>query len=154
MAAGDTIIFTQFKEDLGAKIHNLGSDNWKLALVNSGVSPSPSTIKPHWGGTGTTNYSVNESATGGNYSGPIALDNVSFTVSMGIVSWYADKILIPQDASNPTDVRWLMCFNDSDVNKRIAFYVDLGAVRDLTDGPFEIRWNGVDGNGAMMEIPQ
>lgn len=150
MAAGDIVFFHQFKVDLGNKLHDLDTDTWKVGLTTATVTPTAADAAPHWGGTGTTNYATNQVTPGGNYAtGGPSLTSLAYTNSAGTVSWQAAKVAIAQHASNPTNARWGIIYNSTDVNKRAAAYVDLGSARDLTQGLFEIRWNSVDGTGTI-----
>ena len=153
MAAGAITIAHQFKVDLGNIIHDMDGDTFKLALITSVVTPAASDAAPHFGGTGTTNYATNEVTSGGNYpAGGLALANVSFANSGGTVSWKADKASIAYNTSNPTNARWGIIYNSTDANKRVVAILDLGAVLDLSKGPFEWRFNSVDGNGTIATL--
>jgi hypothetical protein len=121
-----------------------------MGIVTNATVPAVSTTAPHWGGTGTTNYATNQVTPGGNYAtGGPSLTSLAYTNSAGTVSWQAAKVAIAQNASNPTNARWGIIYNNTDTNKRAAAYVDLGSARDLTQGLFEIRWNSVDGTGTI-----
>ena len=76
---------------------------------------------------------------------PVEYANVA-----GVVSWKAAKVAIAQNASNPTDARYAIIYNDTDANKRCVAWIDLGAVLNLTLGPFEFRFNSVDGTGTIL----
>lgn len=153
MAAGDITVYHQFKIDLGNKIHDLDSDTWKVGFITSAVTPAVADAEPHWGGTGTTNLSTNQVTPGGNYAtGGVTLTTMAFTNSAGTVSWKADKIVIAQNASNPTNARWGILYNNTDTNKRCAAILDFGSDINLTTGPFEFRFAGVDGNGTIATL--
>lgn len=153
MSAGAITFFNQFKADLGNKVHDLDGDTFKLALITSAVTPAASDAAPHFGGTGTTNYATNEVSAGGNYSaGGTALSGVSFSLSGATVSWKADKSSVAYHASNPTNARWGIIYNSTDANKRAVAILDLGAVLDLSKGPFEWRFDSVDGNGTIATL--
>lgn len=153
MAAGDITFFHQAKVDLGNKIHDLDGDTYKVGFITSAVTPTAADAAPHWGGTGTTNHSSTQVTPGGNYStGGPALTTMAFTNAAGTVSWKADKISIAQHASNPTNARWGILYNSTDANKRAMAFLDFGAAIDLTAGPFEFRFNSVDGNGTIATL--
>lgn len=155
MAAGDIIPYHQFIIDLGNKVHDLDGATWKVGAITSAVTPAASDAAPHWGGTGTTNLSTNQVTPGGNYvNGGPSLSSVEFSNVAGTVSWKAGKISIAQHASNPTNARWLIVYNSTDTNKRCALIIDLGAVINLTTGPFEFRFAGVDGTGTLITLAQ
>ena len=84
-------------------------------------------------------------------SGGLTLANVTFSNSGGTVSWKADKASIAYSASNPTNARWGIVYNSTDANKRAVAFIDFGEVLDLSKGPFEWRFNQVDGNGTIFQ---
>ena len=150
MALGDITFFHQFKVDLGNKIHDMDGDTFKAGFITSVVTPTASDAAPHFGGTGTTNYATNQVSAGGNYAtGGPSLTSVAFSNSGGTVSWQAQKISIAQDASNPTNARWIVIYNNTDANKRAVAFLDLGSARDLSAGLFEFKFNSVDGVGTI-----
>lgn len=146
MASGDTTVVNQYKEDIGNEIMDMDGDVYKLGLVTSTLTPTAALATPHWGGTGTTNYATNEVTPGGNYAaGGPTLASVTWNESGGTVTWNAADVSILQHASNPTNARWAIIYNNTDVNKRVVAFVDLGSVRDLSGGDFTITWhvNGI-----------
>ena len=151
MAIGDITVFDQFGADKGQKIHDLDTDTFKAAFVTLTAPPTDATAGPHFGGTGTTDLSTNEVTPGGNYSaGGITMTTLTYDNAAGVISWKADKLTQAQHASNPTDARWIVIYNSSDANKRCVCFCDLGADVDTSSGPFEFRFNSVDGNGTVM----
>lgn len=153
MATGDIVVFNAAKVALGNKLIDFDSDTFKFALVTSVVTPAADDAAPHFGGTGTTNYATNQVTPGGNYtSGGPTLASLAYTDISGVIHWQAAKVTIAQHASNPTNARWAIIFNDTDANKRAVAYVDLGSARDLSAGPFEFRFNGVDGVGTIVTV--
>ena len=153
MPAGDITKFNQFKVDLGNKRHDLDSDQWKAAFIDSTLAPLATNAVPAWGGGGTTNLSTNEVSAGGNYTaGGIVLTSADFIDGGATAPWRFGKIAIASHASNPTNCRWLILYNNSDAIKRCVMFMDLGAVLDLTTGPFEFRFSSVDGVGAIANF--
>lgn len=155
MAAGDITIFKQAKIDLGNKIHDLDGDTWKVAFITSAVTPTANDAAPHWGGTGTTNFATSQVTPGGNYTtGGVTLASVAYSDdgSDGDIDWRAAKISIAQHASNPTNARWGIIYNDTDANKRAFGFIDLGSAINMTTGPFEFRFAGVDGVGTIAAL--
>jgi len=60
------------------------------------------TAIPHWAGTGTTNFFLNEVALGGNYTGPLALLNPSAALVAGIIEIdFDDPAQLAQNAGSP-----------------------------------------------------
>lgn len=155
MAAGDVAYFNQFRVDIGRKVHNLHTDEWKVGFITSAVTPSGDDEAPHWGGTGTTNYASSQVTPGGNYAtGGVVLSDVSYAGdhTTPTVPWLSGKITIAQDASNPTNARWGILYNNTDSNKRAVAFLDFGNVRDMSAASFEFRFNSVDGVGSIAMI--
>ncbi len=142
MAAGDVVVFNQFLEDVGLEIHNLNAaDTIKVGLITSSTTPTASTAGPCWGAGGSTNLSTNEVSAGGNYSAGGEACAATYAESGGTVTFDLADVSIAQDASNPTNARWGIIYNDTAANKNCIAYVDLGADRDLTSGAFSITWD-------------
>lgn len=142
MAAGDIVFFDQWLVDVQEKLHDHENDTFKVGLITSAVTPSATTADPRWGAGGTTNFSSNQVTPGGNYTtgGPSAA-NPTCTLSGGAGVFDAGDISIAQHASNPTNARWGILYNDTATGKNCVGYVDLGAVIDLSAGAFSITWN-------------
>lgn len=137
MAAGDFVFFDQFLTDLGNKIHDMDTDTYKFGLVTATTTPANTAAAPHFGGTGTTNYATNQVSAGGNYAaGGPAIANPSWAVAAAILKYDFDDVSILQNASNPTNARWAIVYNDTDANKRCVGYLDLGTTVDLSAGDF------------------
>jgi hypothetical protein len=157
MAAGEMKWFRQGLMDLGNKIHDLDGDDWRLGIVTDATVPAISTAAPHWGGSGTTDFSANEvDATETAYTGPIALSTETWQLMTGGAEMLAAKVVIAQDAAGPADIAYGIVFNNTDANKRAIGWVEIDAAgaASLVTGPIEIRWNGVDGTGRMFSLVQ
>lgn len=142
MAAGDVVWFDQALVDAWNKVHNLSSDTIKVGLITTSTTPSATTSNPCWGAGGSTNMSTNEVTAGGNYSaGGVTLTTVTSTLSSGKHKFDADDVAITQHASNPTNARWAIIYNDTATNKNCLGYVDLGSDINLSLGNFSITWN-------------
>ena len=142
MAQGDIIIFDQFLVDLGEKLHDLSSDTFKLALITSAVTPATTTSDPRLGAGGGTNLDTNEVTAGGNYTAEgITLTGVTSTLSGGKGVFDAADVTISQHASNPTNARWAIIYNNTDAGKRALLAVDLGSTFDMTTGDLVFTWN-------------
>lgn len=143
MATGDVKWFGQGLHDLGNKIHDMDGDDWRLGLITSAATPSVTTAAPHWGGTGTTNFSTNQVGTGGtSYTGPVALASEAWTLVSGVPTFRADVVTLAQDASGFTNARWGIIYNNTDANKRAVAFIDLGSDRSIVTGPLAIDWSG------------
>lgn len=143
MAQGDAILFNAAKLKSFQKKMAFGTDTWKAALITNAVTPTATTADPCWGAGGTTNLSSSEVTPGGNYSaGGVALSNVSLGESGGTVTFDADPVTIAQHASNPTNARWMIVYDDTATNKDVLLAVDLGGVTDLSAGGFSATPHG------------
>ena len=142
MASGDFKWFAQGLHDLGNKIHDLDTDDWRMGIITTAATPAVNTSAPHWGGTGTTNFSTNQVATGGtSYTAPIALTSEAWSLNAtGAAMDWAD-ITLAQDASGFTNGRWGIVYNNTDANKRAVGYLDLGSDRSLVAGSLTITMN-------------
>lgn len=143
MAAGDIKWFAQGLLDLGNKVHNLSSDTLKFGIVTSSTAPSLSTAAPHWGGTGTTDFSSTQTGTGGtSYTGPVTLASVTWTSVSNVPTLRATDISLAQDASGFTTGRYGIIYNHTDTNKRALGFVDFGSDRSLVTGSLTINFGG------------
>jgi hypothetical protein len=143
MAQGDLAFFDQFLVDVLEKLHDLETDTFKLALITAAVTPAVTDADPRWGAGGTTNFSTNQVTPGGNYaSGGATLANPAVTLTGGLAMFDADDPATwAQNASNPTNARWGIVYNDTDAGKRALGFLDLGAAFDMTTGPLVVVWN-------------
>ena len=149
MAQGDVQEFDQFHHNLGLALHNLSTSTYKLALITSAVTPASTTADPRWGAGGSTNLSTNEVTAGGNYtSGGVTLSSVTYTLTGGKSVWDAADITISQNASNPTNARWGIIYDNTDAGKRAVAYLDLGSTFDMTTGDLVIAWNA----GGILDL--
>lgn len=141
MAAGDFKWFAQGLHDLGNKIHDLDSDDWRMGIVTSTTTPAVNTAAPHWGGTGTTNFATNQVATGTAYTGPIVLTSEAWTLTATGTAMDVADVTVAQDASGFTNGRWGIVYNNTDANKRAIGYLDLGSDRSIVGGSLTIQMN-------------
>jgi hypothetical protein len=143
MASGDIKWISGGLLALGSKVHNLGSDTFKLGLVTSSVTPAIADTDGRWGAGGSVNYSSNQVTPGGNYStGGPSLASVTWTNVSDVPTFRAADVTIAQHASNPTNARWGIIYNDTDASKRAVAFVDLGSDRNLSTGAFTIDFGG------------
>lgn len=143
MAVGDILWFNQAALDLGNKLHDLSSDQLKVGLINSAVTPDETTADPRWGAGGSTNLSSNEVATGASYAaGGPSLASVTWALQSGNPELRANAVVVAQDAGGFTDARWGIIYNNTDAGKRAIGFVDLGSARSIVGGPLTLDWNG------------
>ncbi len=146
MAAGDTKLIANFIKSMAnnSPANKWGSDTIKIALITNATTPSVSDSNPCWGAGGAQNYSTNEVAAGGNYlAGGATLSGCTVTQSTNTVSLNATSpVSWAANASNPTNARWAIIYDNTTVNKEVLGYIDLGAVTSLVSG-LQINFNGV-----------
>lgn len=142
MAQGDVIVFDQFLVDSMEKLHDMEADVINCALIDSVQTPAVGSADPAWGAGGTVNFSTDEVTAGGNYvAGGAVCSNPSVTLNAGVCEIdFDDPATWAQHASNPTDARWGIIYNDTSTNKKCIAYVDLGSVFDMTTGDLTITW--------------
>lgn len=141
MAAGDVTVIDQFLEGLGREVHQLETDDFKVGLVTSTTTPTAATANPCWGAGGSTNWSTNQVTPGGNYATGGPSIGGTYSQTSGTATFDGTDVSITQNASNPTNARWGIGYNDTTTNKEVVFFIDLGADIDLSAGDFSITWN-------------
>ncbi len=145
MATGTIKWFAAGLLQLGSKVHNLTSDTLKLGIVTTGTVPTLSTAIPHWGGTGTTDFSSSQVATAGTqYTGPKTLASVTWTTVSNVPTLRATDVAMTQDASGFTNGAYGIIYNDTDSSKRALGFVEIssGGTASLVAGALTIDWGG------------
>jgi len=151
MATGSFKWFAQGIHDLGNKIHDLDSDDWRMGIVTTATVPAVNTAAPHWGGTGTTNFATNQVATAGtSYTAPLVLTSEAWTLNAtGANMDWADTVMqLAQDASGFTDGAYGIVYNNTDANKRAIGYLEISSAgtASLVAGAINITLNA---SGAL-----
>jgi hypothetical protein len=132
MAAGTITVFNYALLEAFKGSHNLSSNTIKLGIITSAMTPSVSDVQPHWGGTGTTDYSTAQVATGSTYvTGGPALTTVTWALVGGIPTLQADSPIIAVNAGGFTNGRWGILYNSTDASKRALAFVDFGADKSI-----------------------
>jgi hypothetical protein len=132
-----------FFEETWANIHedlNLETENFKMALLKSTVTPLASDPGPAYSG-GTTDYDTDEAANVGAYTtGGEGLGAATLTETNGDIVWDT-----PTDANwvkhalSPTDVRWGLLYADMGAGAKYAVaFVDLGSIFNMQNGDLNI----------------
>jgi hypothetical protein len=143
MAAGNTYgfvvwlqrVFEYFEHDFGTTPNTI-----KCALIksaaNGGADPSVTDAYPTWGSGGTTDYSAHEVTPGGNYAaGGVTCATPGATVVSNALQldWSNPPVWV-QHASNPTNARWAIFYDDTSPNKDCIAWYDLGADVNMING--------------------
>ena len=140
MAQGDVTLVQDFLDDLGSKLHDLDADVIKLGLITTTTTPTTGTANPTWGAAGT-NWSTNQVTPGGNYTTGGPDISATWSQTSGLGTFDATDVSILQNASNPTNARWGIIYNDTATNNDVIGFIDLGGDTDLSAGDFTITWN-------------
>jgi hypothetical protein len=141
MAQGDLIIFSRFKVDLGLSLHDLNTDEIRVAFITSVQTPAANSLDPRWGAAGTVNFLTDETF-GGNFPED-GEDIANSYVANGADALFdgTTNIAYAKNASNPSAARWAIIYNFADTGKRCIAAVDLGADADGTAGAVNVTWN-------------
>ena len=149
MAAGDVTLFEGFVLAVGKGVHDLSSDTIMCALItSSATAPDETEADPRWGAGGSRDFSSDEVTPGGEYStGGISIGTTSWTISSNKPTFDADTDPSwAQDASNPTNARYAILWNDSATNDEAIGFIDLGQTIDMSAAPLDITF---DANGIF-----
>lgn len=143
MAQNDMIIFDQFREDMGNYVHDLTSDTLKFGLIdNTATVPDRDTVNPHWSATGTNMLAREVDNTQTAYTGPVTLVSNVFSETANVFTFDADDpSVIAQDALGPTDIYYMIIYNDTALNKPCICAVDLGGPVSLVAGSLTITFH-------------
>lgn len=149
MAQGDYTLFQEWlvpmlEDDSNGQRIDLEGDVYKIGLIksaaNGGDDPAAADAAPAWSG-GTTNYGTSEVTAGGNYSaGGATISGPTGSEAAGTYTWDDDgsNVSWAQNASNPTNARWGIVYNDTLTIKHAIGFIDLGSDFDMTTGPLTI----------------
>jgi hypothetical protein len=143
MAQGDVFVFDQFLVDALEGVHDLENDNIFCALTDGTTTPATTTADPRWGAAGTTDFSSEEAApqTGSYTTGGNQCSNPSVTLNGGLAEIdFDDPATWAQNASNPTNARWGIIYNNTATGKNCIGAVDLGSTFNMTTGDLTISW--------------
>ena len=140
------VLFDQARIDLMNGVHNLTSNDIKVAFISSATTPSQSDAAPHFGGTGTTDLSTNEVTGGDIAAGGKALANESVSGDPNTL-FNADDVSIASNGANPSNVRSLIYYNNTDANKRALGFVSYTVDQDLSTGA-----NTIDHTNGIFQL--
>lgn len=143
MAQGDIKWFSGALLELGKGTHNLSSNTLKVGFITSVTTPTVADTDPRWGTGGSTNWSSTQVTPGGNYTtGGPTLASVTWTNVSSVPTLRATDVTVTQHASNPTNARWGIIYNDTSANKNALGFIDFGSDRNLATGDFTINFGG------------
>lgn len=133
MATGDFKVFDEWIIEAQAVAHPT-TNTWKIAFITTATTPAETDADPHFGGTGTTDLSTNQTSGGNVPAGGVTLGSLTFTEAAGTATFDSANVTVSQSGTNPSDARWGIVYDDTDVNKKAMGFYDFGAIRDLTTG--------------------
>ena len=139
MSRNDWVTFEEFSLDLANKVHNLGSDTFKVALIdNTDTEPVAGTATPEWGAS----FSGNEVSGTGYSAGGTALTGTVTSEADGVTTFDdTGNVTWSQNGAGPTNIYWAILYNDSADSKECVGFLDMGGPVSLQDGDVSITWN-------------
>lgn len=137
MATGDVTVFEEAKAymiDGGWE----SADDIKVAIIDDTVTPAAGDTTPALG-------DYTQVGTSGTYtSGGTSIGNLGTCVTEAGGTMTFDSATNPtwaQNASNDSDARWAIIYNDTQSGDPAIAFVDLGSARDMSAGSLTITWN-------------
>lgn len=133
--------FEEFVKDLGDGDHgDLNAASYKIALFTSSISPALAATQatPQYG-----DYTGECTATGNYTTGGSAISTTSWSEADGTGTLNAASVAWLQHASNPTNARYGLIYNDTPTvpaDPAIG-YIDFGSDQDLSAGDFTITFS-------------
>ena len=135
MAAGDFTTFEEFRLQMANGTHDLDTHTFKVALLTSATAPTASDATPQLG-------DYTEVTAGGNYTAGGYTVTPSWTEAGGTATWDSDDPTWSQHASNPTNARYGLLYNDTATGDPAIGWVDLGTTVDLSASDYTMTVNG------------
>lgn len=138
--------FDQFKLDLAHKVHNLGSDSFKIALSNTAPNPS----------TGAVLADITQISAGNGYvAGGFAVSRSASALFSGTYELRMSDNATALTASGGSigPFRYCVLYNDTPTSPAdpLIGYWDLGAAQTMLDGqPFN--FDVTDANGKVLSL--
>ena len=138
MARNDWVTFEEFSLDLANGVHNLGSDTFKVGLVDETIPvPVAGSVEPEW-----TDFSDNEVSGTGYDAGGATLSGTSTSEADGVTTFDdTGNVSWSQNGAGPTNIYWAILYNDSAASKECVGFLDMGGPVSLQDGDVSITWN-------------
>jgi len=135
---GAFYLFDDYVDHLGEEIHNFSTDTIKVGLVTSTAAPTQGSVAA-WG-----TFSPNEVSGTGYTPGGNALAGTSWNEAGGTATFDANDLTFSYNAAGPTNARYAIIYNDSDVTtpKAAIGFLDLGGTRSLQNAGLKLQWAG------------
>ena len=138
MARNDWVTFEEFSLDLANGVHNLGSNTFKVALIdNTDTEPVAGTATPRW-----ADFSGNEVSGTGYTAGGATLSGTSTAEAAGVTTFDdTGNVTWSQNGAGPTDIYWAVLYNDDAADDQAVGFLDMGGPVSLADGDVSITWS-------------
>lgn len=142
MAQGDLTFFEDFARQLGAGIHNFGTDDITVALIDSTTDPTASDATPEF-----ADYTE---VSGGTYASKTFASD-TWTEVTGTWKFDAEDLTWNQDGvSGPENIHWAIIYNNTATGDPCIGFVEMGnpggtTPVSLRGGDISITWdvNGI-----------
>ena len=138
------VLFQGLKEQLGAGLHNFGSDTLKVALTNSAPTA-----------TMTALANITQiTATGGYTAGGTAVSGVTWSETGGTGTLKGNETVFTGVTGGMPSFQYYVLYNDTatTVTDALIAYWNHGSTVQLASGEtFTIKWNGAT-NGNILTI--
>ncbi len=143
MAEGDLRMFNQARRDIFQGLHDFDNDTFKIAFIDSTVTPAYDDANPRFGAGSGVDYDANEVSGGNVPAGGVTLASMGITVDdpNDDITIDCNDVTIASAGGNPSTARWAIIYNDTATNKNAVWFLDLGSVTDMTAGQFQSNWN-------------
>ena len=134
MAAGDLTLFEQLSAEI-SNLHDLDADTIKMGLVTSATAPTAAD------NTATPFTTYTQVTAAGNYTAGGEDISATFTEASGTGTFDGTDVTWSQHASNPTNARYAVIYNDTLANDNSIAFIDLGGDIDMSAGDLTISFN-------------
>ncbi|HEX8266971.1 MAG TPA: hypothetical protein VF596_16335 [Pyrinomonadaceae bacterium] len=129
--------FNAFVENMAEKVHNLGSDQLKIASTNTAPTASNSVYTDLTSPLGTTNLS---GAT------PFNITTSSSSQTSGTYKLVLADLVLTASGGSFGPFRYVVVYNDTATNDPLIGYYDYGSSITVNDGEtFTIDFDGTNG---------
>lgn len=134
MAQGDLTIFDEAKLALLDGTHDLDTDVIKVMFISNTTVPAAGDLTPV-----KADYTE---VSGGNFVAGGDTMTISLTESAGTVTYdFTTNISNAKNASNPSNVYYAICYNDTNAGKEALFFVEIDTTgADGTAGLISLTW--------------
>lgn len=142
MATGDITVFDEALPYIRDKVFDFDTDTWKLAIIDSVLTPTATDATPMWHASSGTDYDTNQVVSTGNYtSGGETLASVACNEVAGVMTFTATDVTISQHASGFTDGYWGIIYSETAATNQAIAYVEMGGAVSEVAGDVVFEWS-------------